>query len=725
MNDNSGKNETGRQEKSDQRFREDETLVELRHLLIGPVETQVDRIQNRLDDPGLRSREIGTILPDAITVRSSQDDALVEALSPTVEQAVRFSIRKNLKSFADALFPVIGPAIRKAIAEALRGMVQSLNESMDKSFSLKGLKWRIEAYRAKKSFSEIVLLHSILFRVEQVFLIHRKTGLLLRHEVKDEMEFQDADMVSGMLTAIRDFVADSFRVEDGEGLESILVGDLNVWIEHGPDAILAVVIRGTAPASLRALMKEALEKIHVDFGASLENFEGDTDLFESAAPILQSCLISQYQPEKKKTSPLLLGGLVSVFALVGFWTWTSLSTHFKWLDLLDRINGKEGIVITQALKEDGNYFIRGLRDNLSDDPAGLVSDVGLDPSRVVFHWTPYQALSDNMVLRRVVKILEPPDSVTLEVHQGVLTAKGSARLEWLEQARNLTKNIPGITQFDAKGLVLTNKEQHDAFNEFVNKLKMEKGVVVTSYGIDDGKYHISGLLDPFAANPLESIKSTKLDESNISMTWEPYQSGDLSILLKRADKLLKPPKTLALGLRNNCISISGSASNEWFMEFRRWLTTVPSTPCLDYTDFVSLDFKRMIDLKRSIESGNVLFKSDSPDPVKGEVEMMETLASEIRELTELSTRLDIPVKVTIYGHTDRSGTEERNKRLSQMRAERIMDFLTSRGVPANFLSIKALGSSKPVSSEETEPGLEKNRRISLEVTISKRPRSRD
>lgn len=45
-------------------------------------------------------------------------------------------------------------------------------------------------------------------------------------------------MVSGMLTAIRDFVADSFSVEEGEGLESILVGELNVWIEHGPEAIL-------------------------------------------------------------------------------------------------------------------------------------------------------------------------------------------------------------------------------------------------------------------------------------------------------------------------------------------------------------------------------------------------------------------------------------------------------------------------------------------------------
>ena len=223
MNDKLVQNKSLVREESANIAEEDETLVELRHLLIGPVEVQVDNLQTRLDDPELRSREVGFILPEAITIRSSQDDALVTALSPTVEQAVRFSIRNNLKSFADALFPVIGPAIRKSISEALKGMVQSLNEAIDKSFSFKGLKWRIEAYRTKKPFSEIILLHSIIYRVEQLFLIHKKTGLLLKHIVKEEIEFQDADMVSGMLTAIRDFVADSFHIDDEYGLDSIRV----------------------------------------------------------------------------------------------------------------------------------------------------------------------------------------------------------------------------------------------------------------------------------------------------------------------------------------------------------------------------------------------------------------------------------------------------------------------------------------------------------------------
>ena len=44
---------------------------------------------------------------------------------------------------------------------------------------MQGLKWRVESIRTGRPFAEIVLMHSLLYRVEQVFLIHRETGLVL------------------------------------------------------------------------------------------------------------------------------------------------------------------------------------------------------------------------------------------------------------------------------------------------------------------------------------------------------------------------------------------------------------------------------------------------------------------------------------------------------------------------------------------------------------------
>ncbi len=717
MNDNLEKKDPDLEDGTGQITAEDETLVELRHLLISPVESQVDEIQTRLDDPELRSREVGNILPQAIRVRAAQDDALAMSLSATMEQALRFSIRNNLKSLADTLFPVIGPAIRKAISEALRGMIQSLNEAMDQSFSIKGLKWRFEAYRAKKPFSEIVLLHSIIYRVEQVFLIHKKTGLLLKHVVKEELEFQDADMVSGMLTAIRDFVADSFNVEEGEGLESILVGELNVWIEHGPDAILAVVIRGNAPASLRAVMKEALEKIHVEFGEALERYDGDTSQFEATTHILESCIVSRYIEDKKKTSPILIASITGVACLALIWGWFSLKEYWRWQDLLVRLNSTPGIVITQAYKDDGIYIVRGLRDNLSENPAEIAAHAGMNPEGVNFYWTPYQALSDEIVLKRAEESLRPGAGVTLSIKQGVLSARGKTDLEWLRQAQDRVRSIAGVNQFDTASLTIEDKAGYEAFMDFLQKLKAEKGIVITSYGSEKGKYSVSGLLDPFAVDPKSLLPATGLNVSDITFNWEPYQSGDIHIILKRIQKLLNPPATLKMGVVGNCISISGAASNDWLLELKGWLKAIPTAPCLDLKRFVNLDYQEMINLKGDIESQGILFKSDSSVSVKGQFEKMEKLAGEMRRLVELSKKLKIPVQISIYGHTDRSGTEERNRALSQERAQRMLEFLISRGVPVELFSLEALGSTKPVSSEHTEPGLEVNRRVSFEVNF--------
>ncbi len=86
-------------------------------------------------------------------------------------------------------------------------------------------------------------------------------------------------MVSGMLTAIQDFVRDSFTTRQGEQLETLQVGELTVWIEQGPQAILAGVIRGNAPQQLREVFQETLERIHLQYGTALKEFSGDAAPF--------------------------------------------------------------------------------------------------------------------------------------------------------------------------------------------------------------------------------------------------------------------------------------------------------------------------------------------------------------------------------------------------------------------------------------------------------------
>lgn len=165
---------------------------------------------------------------------------------------------------------------------------------------LQTLKWRLEARRTGKSFADVVLLHTLLYRVEQIFLIHRETGLVLQHVTAGGSAAPEPEMVSGMLTALQDFVSDSFSSNHGDQLETVQVGELAVWIEPGPQAVLAGVIRGEAPPDLRAMFREQLERIHLEFNGALTEFDGDMTPFAATSPLLADCLHQEYAPSTHK-----------------------------------------------------------------------------------------------------------------------------------------------------------------------------------------------------------------------------------------------------------------------------------------------------------------------------------------------------------------------------------------------------------------------------------------
>jgi OOP family OmpA-OmpF porin len=437
---------------ADEQAAGDESMAELRTLLLGPAEAQIADIHMRLADPHRQLKEVSRVLPAAVAVRSRADNELSEALAPTITNALERSVRKNPQPLVDAIFPVMGPAIRKAIAAALNGMVQSLNQSMTHSLSVQGLKWRFEAWRTGKPFAEVVLLHTLLYRVEQVFLIHKETGLLLQHVMATNVAAQDADMVSGMLTAIQDFVHDSFSSSEGDQLETMQVGELTVWIEQGPLAILAGVIRGTAPQELRDVFRATIENIHLQYHDALAEFSGDAAVFEPAKPLLEDCLDSQFESGQQQSASLkrqlvplfaIAGVVVLALLLWGFFAWRSAR---RWDAYVERVRSEPGVVVTEAGKRDGKYFINGLRDPLARDPATLLPEAKVDAANVVGRWQPFQALSPEFVLARAQQLLEPPATVKLGVEGGVLEAEGFASRQWITETRRVVRFVPGLSQ---------------------------------------------------------------------------------------------------------------------------------------------------------------------------------------------------------------------------------------------------------------------------------------
>jgi outer membrane protein OmpA-like peptidoglycan-associated protein len=72
-------------------------------------------------------------------------------------------------------------------------------------------------------------------------------------------------------------------------------------------------------------------------------------------------------------------------------------------------------------------------------------------------------------------------------------------------------------------------------------------------------------------------------------------------------------------------------------------------------------------------------------------------------------------KVIVEGHTDNVGAPEYNKGLSERRANNVKAFLIEQGVTADRLSAAGYGEKRPVASNSTSAGRQKNRRVDLVI----------
>ncbi len=375
-------------------------LNELRRMIVGLDTEDLRRLALLVNDPEAFSKVISELLPNSVKLMLETDNISYSALVPIVESSLVESVKKNPKTISDILFPIMMPAIRKAVAEALKKMIDSLNTTLENGFSPQRVGWRFKAMLSGKSYAEIVLSNAYIFQVKQVFLIHKKTGLLLNEssDYRDAVT-KDADMVSSMLTAIKDFVQDSFNVEQKNELETIKVGQFNIWIEQGPGAIIAAIVEGNAPSGFRTILKETIEKVHLKQSYELDHFEGDVEIFKKSDPYLQDCIISE-QKEKKKKKPLIV--IILAIILIGFcsyWAYITIEKKLRIDKLENALRAEPGIVITNDKKANGKTVFEGLRDPLAADPVEISNIYNVDTSEVMFAFRSYISLENNLILK--------------------------------------------------------------------------------------------------------------------------------------------------------------------------------------------------------------------------------------------------------------------------------------------------------------------------------------
>ncbi|MCL1939902.1 MAG: OmpA family protein [Desulfovibrionaceae bacterium] len=448
----------------------DAELESLRALLFKREIALLEQLRARLDDPAAQAKEISNVVAEALLLRAHKDDRLQVALEPLVENIFQVSLRKNPHRFTNVLFPVMGPALRKSIAETFRSMLESFNKSMEMSFSWKGLRWRLEAMRTGKPFSEIVLLHTLVYRVEQVFFIHSETGLEIAHAAAEDSETQDTGMVSAMLTAIQDFVRDCFTGGQSGELESLQHGEYTFLVEKDPRAYIACQIRGTPPAGFREQVRSTLENMLIEYAEPLESFSGDTEPFQSAKRYLDALFISRFVDEDKplplwvKALPVLL--LLGLIGWFGFFQYDSYQERRESAQReevrsafyenmrqgLEPLRREPGLMIAHVEPGDtAPWEVILLKDDLARTPEEVLAENGVDNSRYIFRIIPQVSYERSIVARRVESKIHPPSTVTMRFgDDGTLYFSGAAPMEWVLQARQEALALPGVQSINMR-----------------------------------------------------------------------------------------------------------------------------------------------------------------------------------------------------------------------------------------------------------------------------------
>jgi outer membrane protein OmpA-like peptidoglycan-associated protein len=696
----------------------DPRLEQLRTLLLG---REIEALL-RLEDPAHFATSVGRVLPSAVAL-AADDGQLGQALAPALEKATQSSIRRNPQTLVNILYPLIVPAISKSIGETIDKTFQSLNETLKHSLTWRGLRWRLQAWRSGTSFAEVVLKHTLVYQVEHVFLIHRHTGLLMSHVAAETAESQDPQIVSSMLVAIQDFIRDSFHGAEQQGLDTLRLGELRLWSEAGPFATLIAVIRGNPPEDLHEMLATTLSWIHGEYGPLLETFDGDSSGLEGVEADLAACVA------QRQLAPLSVHAgfpwwvalvVLAVLLSAGAWGIHWWLGERLWEDYVARLRTQPGIVVTETGRQGGKYLVAGLRDPLAADPESMLRVAGPASKQVAFRWVPYQGLDAPIVLKRLLASLHPPAGVTLAIDGNRIVASGSASSTWLQRARAAAVTLPaGAPAFDLSAVTNADAERDGHWVDYLDQLREQPGIVVTETGQHDGKFLVSGLRDPLAADPLAMLGPAGVDAALVASHWAPYESLDPAIVQKRLQMALDPPPSVALMVEGNTIAAIGSAPNLWLERARMAARMLPNgAPELDLSRVRDVTDAELIRLRDTIQARTIRFDNNEPLPATGQDDTLDHLASELNRLVSLAAVWHFSIRVMVTGHADALGRGTLNLSLSLARAEAVRALLKKRGVDPEMLGVRGAGALEPLEVAGTsEAARSGDRRVSFTIDM--------
>ena len=84
------------------------------------------------------------------------------------------------------------------------------------------------------------------------------------------------------------------------------------------------------------------------------------------------------------------------------------------------------------------------------------------------------------------------------------------------------------------------------------------------------------------------------------------------------------------------------------------------------------------------------------------------------QVAEQASAMELETLIAV-GHTDSTGPDAYNQKLSMRRANSVKDYLVSKGIPADRIYTEGKGESEPIATNATREGRAQNRRVEIEL----------
>ena len=114
-------------------------------------------------------------------------------------------------------------------------------------------------------------------------------------------------------------------------------------------------------------------------------------------------------------------------------------------------------------------------------------------------------------------------------------------------------------------------------------------------------------------------------------------------------------------------------------------------------------------IKVTFNSG-ILFATNKANLSKESKVELKEFADKMADFTQTD--------ITIYGHTDNTGSAEVNEKLSQQRAESVQKYLADCGIAADRMVAQGMSYTMPVADNETKEGRAQNRRVEIYISAN-------